>query len=288
MDTFYSPKIIAILFNQKSNDAESLASEIKLKLKDDFEVFSQSTESALNNGLNNKNIDLIISIGGDGNVLRCAHVLNGSNCPILGINLGRLGFLCEIDSSDLDRKLISYLGGEAVIEKRSILKIHLFKDNSKKEFFALNDFVIARGSKVRIIDVEASLNGNHFATYRGDGVVVSTATGSTAYSLSLGGAILSPSSNNMIIKPIASHTSLLGGLVMESDATLILKADSREDLSLTVDGFIDTQLREFDYIEIQVDDSKTVNFVRGLDFRSDYWNSLAKKLELRKGESLGR
>ena len=81
----------------------------------------------------------------------------------------------------LDRKLISYLGGEAVIEKRSILKIHLFKDNSKKEFFALNDFVIARGSKVRIIDVEASLNSNHFATYRGDGVVVSTATGSTAY-----------------------------------------------------------------------------------------------------------
>ena len=79
MDTFYSPKIIAILFNQKSNDAESLASEIKLKLKDDFEVFSQSTESALNNGLNNKNIDLIISIGGDGNVLWWAHVLNGSN-----------------------------------------------------------------------------------------------------------------------------------------------------------------------------------------------------------------
>ncbi len=288
MDKFYSPKIIAILFNQKSKDAESLALVIKQKLKDDFEVFSQSTESALNNGLDNKKIDLIISIGGDGTVLRCAHVLNGSNSPILGINLGRLGFLCEIDSHDIDQKLLSYLDGNGVIEQRSILKINLYKNNSKKEFFALNDFVLARGSKVRIIDVEASLNNNHFATYRGDGVVVSTATGSTAYSLSLGGAILSPSSNNMIIKPIASHTSLLGGLVMESDAKLTLKADSREDLSITVDGFIDTQLREFDYIEVQVDDSKTVNFVRSHDFKSEYWNSLAKKLELRKGESLGR
>ena len=75
---------------------------------------------------------------------------------------------------------------------------------------------------------------------------------------------------------------------MESDAKLILKADSREDLSLTVDGFIDTQLREFDYIEIQIDDSKTVNFVRSLDFKSEYWNTLAKKLELRKGQCLGR
>ncbi len=288
MDKFYSPKIIAILFNQKSKDAESLALDIKQKLKDDFEVYSQSAESAISKGLNNEKIDLIISIGGDGTVLRCAHVLNGSTAPILGINLGRLGFLCEIDSSDINQKLLPYLEGKGVIEQRSILKINLFKNNSKKEFFALNDFVLARGSKIRIIDVEASLNNNHFATYRGDGVVVSTATGSTAYSLSLGGAILSPSSNNMIIKPIASHASLLGGLVMESDAKLILKADSREDLSLTVDGFIDTQLREFDYIEIQIDDSKTVNFVRSLDFKSEYWNSLAKKLELRKGESLGR
>ena len=93
MDTFYSPKIIAILFNQKSNDAESLASEIKLKLKDDFEVFSQSTESALNNGLNNKNIDLIISIGGDGNLYEISSdegtILNtifiGNNSKLQGV-----------------------------------------------------------------------------------------------------------------------------------------------------------------------------------------------------------
>ncbi|MEC7881094.1 MAG: NAD(+)/NADH kinase, partial [Chloroflexota bacterium] len=123
MDKFYSPKIIAILFNQKSKDAESLALGLKQKLKDDFEVFSQSAESALNNGLNNEEIDLIISIGGDGTVLRCAHVLNGSNCPILGINLGRLGFLCEIDSNDLDQKLLPYLNGNGVLEKRSVLKI---------------------------------------------------------------------------------------------------------------------------------------------------------------------
>lgn len=288
MNRFYSPKTIAILFNDRLREAESLASEIKLKLIDDFKVFSQSTESALADGLNNSKTDLVISIGGDGTVLRCAHALDGTNCPILAINMGRLGFLCEVDFLDIDQKLNSYLQGDAVIEKRSRLKINLHNNNSKKEFFALNDFVLARGAKVRIVDVEASLDDNHFATYRGDGVVVSTATGSTAYSLSLGGAILPPSSSNMIIKPIASHTSLLGGLVVEGESKLRLKADSREDLSITVDGFIDIQLREFDFIDIQIDDLNTVDFVRSADFKSEYWTSLAKKLELRKGDSLGK
>ena len=202
--------------------------------------------------------------------------------------MGNLGFLCEVEATDVKNRLNQYLSGSAIIEQRSTLNIKLQSNSIQQEFFALNDFVLARGAKIRVIDVETSINGKHFATYRGDGLVVSTATGSTAYSLSLGGAILSPWSDNMMIKPIASHTSLLGGMVLEKDSFIRLKADSPEDLSITVDGFMDVQLRELDHIDISVNGENRVNFVRLPDFREEYWSLLTRKLELRKGDSLGK
>ena len=282
MDKFYKPNTIAILFNEKLNECELLANKIKNDIKDDFEVFVQNTALSLENGLPS-NPDLLISIGGDGTILRCSKVLNGTNCPILGINMGNLGFLCEIDSNDVGAKLQSYLNGNAVIEKRNKLKINLISSNSKKEYSALNDIVISRGSKIRVVNVEALINGNHFATYKGDGIVVSTATGSTAYSLSLGGAILSPASNKMIMKPIAAHTSLMGGLVTE-DVIISLRASSNEDLSISVDGFIDNKIDDFDQIDVEIDKENKAFFVRRENFEDLYWSSLAQKLDLKKGD----
>ena len=200
--------------------------------------------------------------------------------------MGNLGFLCEIESSDVDSKLQKYLSGEAVIETRNKLKINLVSSNSKKEYSALNDLVVSRGSKIRVVNVEALINGNHFATYKGDGIVISTATGSTAYSLSLGGAILSPSSNNMIMKPIAAHTSLMGGLVIEKDVVITLKASSNEDLSISVDGFIDNKIEDFDQIDVEIDSENKAFFLRSENFENLYWSSLAQKLDLRKGDSI--
>tara|TARA_B100000676_G_scaffold268813_1_gene284294 strand:- start:90 stop:953 length:864 start_codon:yes stop_codon:yes gene_type:complete len=282
MDKFYKPNTIAILFNEKLNECELLANKIKNDIKDDFEVFVQNTALSLENGLPSKP-DLLISIGGDGTILRCSKVLNGTNCPILGINMGNLGFLCEIDSNEVGNKLQSYLNGNAVIEKRNKLKINLISSNSKKEYSALNDIVISRGSKIRVVNVEALINGNHFATYKGDGIVVSTATGSTAYSLSLGGAILSPASNKMIMKPIAAHTSLMGGLVTE-DVIISLRASSNEDLSISVDGFIDNKIDDFDQIDVEIDKENKAFFVRRENFEDLYWSSLAQKLDLKKGD----
>lgn len=282
MDKFYKPNTIAILFNEKLNECELLANKIKNDIKDDFEVFVQNTALSLENGLPSKP-DLLISIGGDGTILRCSKVLNGTNCPILGINMGNLGFLCEIDSNEVGTKLQSYLNGNAVIEKRNKLKINLISSNSKKEYSALNDIVISRGSKIRVVNVEALINGNHFATYKGDGIVVSTATGSTAYSLSLGGAILSPASNKMIMKPIAAHTSLMGGLVTE-DVIISLRASSNEDLSISVDGFIDNKIDDFDQIDVEIDKENKAFFVRTENFEDLYWSSLAQKLDLKKGD----
>ena len=285
MEKFYTPNTVAILFNEKLNESENLANQIKYNFKDDFEIYVQSTAISLENGLPTKP-DLLISIGGDGTILRCAKVLNGTNCPILGVNMGNVGFLCEMDSSDISSKLPNYLNGQAVIEKRSKLKVNLVSLNSKKEYSALNDLVLSRGSKIRVVNVEAFINGNHFATYKGDGIVISTATGSTAYSLSLGGAILSPSSNNMIMKPIAAHTSLMGGLVIEKDVLISLKAASNEDLTISVDGFIDNKVDDFDQIDVEIDKENKVYFLRSQNFENLYWSSLAQKLELRKGDSI--
>ena len=282
MDKFYTPNTIAILFNEKLSDSEDLAIKIKNDISDDFEVFVQNTALALENGLPS-NPDLLISIGGDGTILRCSKVLNGTNCPILGINMGNLGFLCELDSNEVDNKLQSYLNGNAVIEKRNKLKINLISSNSKKEYSALNDIVISRGSKIRVVNVEALINGNHFATYKGDGIVIATATGSTAYSLSLGGAILSPASNKMIMKPIAAHTSLMGGLVTE-DVIISLRASSNEDLSISVDGFIDNKIDDFDQIDVEIDKENKAFFIRSENFEDLYWSSLAQKLDLKKGD----
>ena len=282
MDKFYTPNTIAILFNEKLGDSEDLANKIKYNISDDFEVFVQNTALALENGLPS-NPDLLISIGGDGTILRCSKVLNGTNCPILGINMGNLGFLCELDSNEVDNKLQSYLNGNAVIEKRNKLKINLISSNSKKEYSALNDIVISRGSKIRVVNVEALINGNHFATYKGDGIVIATATGSTAYSLSLGGAILSPASNKMIMKPIAAHTSLMGGLVTE-DVIISLRASSNEDLSISVDGFIDNKIDDFDQIDVEIDKENKAFFIRTENFEDLYWSSLAQKLDLKKGD----
>ncbi|MAU56003.1 MAG: hypothetical protein CL899_03550 [Dehalococcoidia bacterium] len=287
LENFSKPKSIAILFNSELREASVLADDIKSHLSEEFTVYLDGTRSVLEKGLNIQ-ADLIISVGGDGTILRCAHVANRSQIPLLGVNMGNLGFLCEVEATDVKNRLNQYLSGSAIIEQRSTLNIKLQSNSIQQEFFALNDFVLARGAKIRVIDVETSINGKHFATYRGDGLVVSTATGSTAYSLSLGGAILSPWSDNMMIKPIASHTSLLGGMVLEKDSFIRLKADSPEDLSITVDGFMDVQLRELDHIDISVNGENRVNFVRLPDFREEYWSLLTRKLELRKGDSLGK
>tara|TARA_B100001105_G_C22396008_1_gene446752 strand:+ start:2687 stop:3556 length:870 start_codon:yes stop_codon:yes gene_type:complete len=287
LENFRKPKSIAILFNNELREASVLAEDIKSHLSGEFTVYLDGTRSVLEKELSIQ-ADLIISVGGDGTILRCAHVASQSQIPLLGVNMGNLGFLCEVEASDVKNRLNQYLSGSAIIEQRSTLNIKLQSNSIQQEFFALNDFVLARGAKIRVIDVETSINGKHFATYRGDGLVVSTATGSTAYSLSLGGAILSPWSDSIMIKPIASHTSLLGGMVLEKDSFIRLKADSPEDLSITVDGFMDVQLRELDHIDISVNGENRVNFVRLPDFREEYWSLLTRKLELRKGDSLGK
>jgi len=152
--------------------------------------------------------DLILSVGGDGTILRAAQVAIPTSTPITGINLGKLGFMTELSVSEVMDKLPALLEGKGWIDERAMLEARISpagQDESDGIFNVLNDVVVARGAVARMIYIEASIDGQPLATYKADGVIAATATGSTGYSLAAGGPILHPQSREFILLPILPH-----------------------------------------------------------------------------------
>ncbi len=167
--------------------------------------------------------DLVCVLGGDGTFLRTAHAIGGSRVPALGVNLGRIGFLAKVELSDLEGTLEQVAAGDyTVVDRFRIAATLIRADGTREEHACLNEVVVARGGRVRVIQVEVDVSGSHLATYVADGVVVATPTGSTAYSFSAGGSILDPRLRNMIITPVASYLSPLHSVVAGEDQVVTL------------------------------------------------------------------
>lgn len=178
-------------------------------------------------------IDLAITIGGDGTIIRAAHLLQGLDVPILGINLGNLGFLANNEDDNTIELISRYFAGELIAEERSNLSIDVvckseinYIENEavpvRQPFFALNEASITRGDTGVMIDLNLDISGAEIGRFRGDGMIVASATGSTAYSLAAGGPIVSPSFRGLIVQPLASHTiSARTVLTAESDVVKI-------------------------------------------------------------------
>ncbi len=188
--------------------------------------------------------DILIVLGGDGSILEAARRAAQKGTPILGINLGRLGYMAELEMGDLD--LLSRLfSGDYTIEKRSMLRVELLSGGELRSFcYALNDAVISNGSVSRIVDVELSEGGERVATYRADGLIIATPTGSTAYSMSAGGAIVDPRVECFCVTPICPHSFLSRPLIFSDTSTLeVRNICAREKmLYLTVDGRMNFEL----------------------------------------------
>lgn len=199
-----------------------------------------------------KTADLIITIGGDGTIIRYAKRAAYDNKPVLGINAGRVGYLANIEQNELG--LLSKLKtGEYFVERRMMLSVSVVENGRKiGEYNALNDAVITSGFISRIIDISAYI-GRDAVSYRADGLIVSTPTGSTAYSLSAGGPIIDPLTQNMCITPICSHALLAKPILLGAENTVKLKAHSkkRTDIYLTVDGRKVCSVRPYTDIYIQ-------------------------------------
>jgi NAD+ kinase len=196
-----------------------------------------------------KDVDLLVSLGGDGTLLGVVRCSYGYDKPVLGINAGNLGFLADIPVDDVDDMIDNLLIGEYRIDNRMMIEGYIESGGKRQDFYAFNDVVITRPTVSHMVKLDAFVDNDWFNTYRGDGLIVSTPTGSTAYNLSLGGPIMYPLSKVFIMTPIAPHSLTQRPLVVPSD--FIIKFSSPDDLVVIIDGQDNYRLEEYDKIVIR-------------------------------------
>jgi NAD+ kinase len=195
--------------------------------------------------------EVAIVFGGDGTMLRAARALAPLAIPMLGVNLGRLGFLAGGSIDELDGLLAEIAAGRCTTEERTLLEAHVHRKGAPElDALALNDVVVARGREVRSIHIGVTLDGAPFTTYWSDGLIVATATGSTAYGMSVGGPLIIPSSRAMMIVPIAPHLSFPNAVVLDVDQTIALEVLD-EPARLSLDGQEEHDLHVGDRIDVR-------------------------------------
>ncbi len=205
--------------------------------------------------------DLLITVGGDGTMLRAGNLCAPHDLPVLGINKGRLGFLYQVDQGDWQKMLDLLLAGDFWVESRMMLRAdHLRAGEALGSWQAVNDVVVARGQFLRPIHVRASVDGQYLTTYVADGLIAATATGSTAYALAAGGPILPPEVRNILLVPIAPHLSVDRGVVL-AEGTAVSITILSENAILSVDGQSPTGLAEDDRVDVRAGEN-TVKFIR--------------------------
>ena len=222
--------------------------------------------------------DLVLSVGGDGTILRSAQAVVPRMIPIIGINLGKLGFMTELSADEASDKLPALLSGEGWIDERAMLLAKLSAGGQKTStYHALNDVVVARGAIARLVRVAASLNGKHITDYKADGVIVATATGSTGYSLAAGGPILYPHSKDFLLVPIMPHLSSDYALVLPAETSVQLGVAATQPATLSIDGYINMPLPDEAVITVKQSPHRT-RFLR-VHPEDTFYRSLEQKLK---------
>lgn len=197
-------------------------------------------------------VDFLVVLGGDGTLLSVARAVGELGIPILGVNLGGLGFLTATTLDALTPALDALLGGRLVIENRMLLATRVQRGGkSVAEFLALNDVVIMKSAMSRIIDLTVAVEGQFAIGYRADGLIVATPTGSTAYSLSAGGPILFPTMDAVVLTPICSHTLTNRPIVLPGTLRIDVQLETNQDVMLTVDGQVGFGLSEGDTVQVE-------------------------------------
>jgi NAD+ kinase len=224
-------------------------------------------------------VDLLLVFGGDGTMLRAVREIEGATTPILGINIGRLGFLTAVPSNELPQALKKVWANEFEIESRALLAASGKTHGKTIRLSALNDIVISRGVAPRMIELEVTVNGEALTCYRCDGLIISSPTGSTAYSLSAGGAIVSPESKVFAITPICPHTLSNRSVIISSSAIVRVKViREKVETTVTADGQVQQDLLAGDVITIR--ESKRAAYLlrpNGISF----FDTLRRKLHWR-------
>jgi NAD+ kinase len=265
------PRRVGVTFNPALPAAHQLA----LQLRDDIKARGVDvTLDEEDDGATLVGCDLAIVLGGDGSVLRCAHRVIESGTPILGVNLGRLGFLTELDGDQVTQRLDDILSGKGRIEERAVLRSEV--SGKGQTFHGLNEAVVGRATLSRAIQLAVDVDGIRIADYRCDGVIVATATGSTAYAVSVGGPILYPESSDLVIVPVAPHLSAEHAVLVPGSETVHITLEPDQQAVLSVDGTADFELHEGDSVQVSLSDYKA-RFLR-FKPRSDFYVRMAAQL----------
>ncbi|PZS00930.1 MAG: hypothetical protein DLM69_05755 [Candidatus Chloroheliales bacterium] len=225
-------------------------------------------------------MDLMFSFGGDGTILRAARLAAPLGVPIVGVNLGRVGFLTEVAAADALTALPRFIAGDYWIEERLLLQGELLRDGSVLHTFtALNDIVVNRGGLSRVVECSLSVNGAPTANYVADGVIISTPTGSTAYCLAAGGPILTPDEHSIAIVPIAPYLALIRALVVPDDAIIELVINRAVEALITIDGQLDIAMNIGDIVRVRR--SETIARFARIQPRNYFTATIVDRLRLR-------
>jgi NAD+ kinase len=221
-------------------DREGVELFLEPELRETLPLRAALTEESL------AGLDLMLSLGGDGTLLRAARRVAALGVPVLGVNLGHLGFLTSAPPDELESALARFAAGEHLVDARMTLSVNAVSADgrSRGEFMALNDAVLHKGGVARVIRLAVHAHGEEVGTYSADGIILSTPTGSTAYSLSAGGPIVAPSLDCIVATPISPHTLAVRPLVLSASETVTVEVlTPSEELILTIDGQEDLRLR---------------------------------------------
>ncbi len=267
-----SPRRVGIVHKLSSKEAAETAVLVAQFLRArGIEVCSDEADLV-------RTAELVLVLGGDGTLIHAASLLNGKPVPILGVNMGKLGFMTEVPQSELYTALEEVLAGTAQVSERMKLRVHLHRGGAVEravDMEVLNDVVLAKGALSRLVELEIRCGGSFVSTLRGDGIIVATPTGSTAYALSAGGPILDPSMRGVILTPISPHTLTQRPLVVTDDKTVELWIRNDSEVYLTLDGQKGMKLQRGDRVQAKQSPNRVL-LVRNP--RIDFFGILRAKL----------
>ena len=271
--------LIGIISKAGIEKSLDLASKIADKISIDHDVWTSDVDDIDTYRSKFKDTQLVITLGGDGTILRVARSISSFQIPILGINLGRVGFMTEIPYSDSLKILDEVLKdiNKFRIEKRLMLKATGISNNQKFELNALNYIVLGHQSVSRLMDIDVYVDSELMAEYRADGIIISSPSGSTGYSLAAGGPIITPEQKLMLIQPIAPHMSLDVGVVVPDNSKISINIASPNKAVVSADGFDEVVLGEKDKIDVEISKHVT-RFIR-LNNQSDFYKQLTSRLK---------
>jgi NAD+ kinase len=269
---------VAIIYKDNIDEAIALSQQLRTALTAlGKEVVLIKTRELDEPGPSLPPLDMVITLGGDGTILRASRLAAPQNAVVLGVNLGQLGFLAELGPADVVGQIPAIVAGKGWVEERMMLRAVVHRDgNTVGPFDALNDLVVTRGARPRAVRVSVNVDGQHLQTYVADGVIVSTPTGSTAYALAMDGPIVHPDLRSLQVTPIAPHLTVIRSLVVPPGAKVSLTMHSADPAIASIDGQVDTPLADGDIIEVTAS-PYVARFVR-LQQRNYFYQTLVERL----------